>query len=339
LAVAKAEVEAAQADSDMAKGQIAVMQGGWEAAEARLEKARNGPTAIDIKMAEGQVDAAVAQLYVIELMKDVARGYLKGMAGSLQSQIDIAKLQLEGVLEGTGQEDLAAAQAGSTQAWSDLQAARAQFSQAEAQVSATQAAVRTAEAQVAQANAEVETARAQVQQAQAALETMMAGSRQEDIKVAEAAVAEATSYLTAARNALEEATLTALFDGTVGAVLVDEGQLVQPAEVVIMLGDLSLLRAETEDLSEVDVSRIQVGQRAAVTVDALGGRVLPGTVARVAPVATERRGARVYLVSLDLDAASSPSLRWGMSAFVEIDTASEPDGQAGAQTRASKSGP
>ena len=101
--------------------------------------------------------------------------------------------------------------------------------------------------------------------------------------------------------------------------------MVQPADPVIALGDLSLLRAETEVLSEVEIGRIQVGQRAAVTVDALAGQVLLGTVSRIAPVATERRGDTVYKISLDLDTAFSGTLRWGMTAFVEIDTASQPE--------------
>nr|NIV30747.1 HlyD family efflux transporter periplasmic adaptor subunit [Anaerolineae bacterium] len=85
-------------------------------------------------------------------------------------------------------------------------------------------------------------------------------------------MAAATIALASAKNALGDATLKALFDGTVGAVEVNEGELVQPANPVITLGDLSLLRAETEDLSEVDIGRIKVGQRAAVTVDALDGQ-------------------------------------------------------------------
>jgi hypothetical protein len=119
---------------------------------------------------------------------------------------------------------------------------------------------------------------------------------------------------------------------------VGEGELVQPAQVVVMLGDLGRLRAETEDLSEVDVSRIQVGQQAAVTVDALDGQVLAGTVYRVAPVATERRGDTVYQVIVELDAAPDGSLRWGMSAFVEIDTATQPEAMSAAATRLALAG-
>jgi HlyD family secretion protein len=305
-------------------GQIAVMQGAWSAADARLEKAKNGATPLDIELAQLQVRSAEAELRILELLGPQASGYLKGHIAARKNQIEIARLKLEDVREGTKEEDLAAAQAEATRAWSDVLAAQAQFSQAQAQVLVAQAGVHTAEAQVAQARAETETAKGQVQQAQAELDTLKAGSRQEDIAAAEADVAAATAALTAAKNALEDTTLRALFDGTVGAISVDEGQLVQPAQLVVKLGDLSLLRAETDDLSEVDVSRVQVGQRAAVTVDALDGQVFPGKVSRIAPVATERRGDTVYKLSLDLETSPSASLRWGMSAFVEIDTATQP---------------
>jgi multidrug efflux pump subunit AcrA (membrane-fusion protein) len=323
LAVAQAKAEAAAADSSMAEAQIAVMQGAWSAADARFQKAENGATPIEVEIAELQVSSAEAELQILELLRTQARGYIKGHIAAYRNQVEIARLMLEDVREGTKGDDLVAAQADATRAWSDVLAAQAQFSQAQAQELVAQAGVQTAQAQVSQARAEEEMAKGQVQQAQAELDTLKAGSRQEDITAAEAEVAAATAALAAAKNALEDTTLRALFDGTVGAISVDEGQLVQPAELVVRLGDLSLLRAETDDLSEVDVGRIQVGQRAAVTVDALDGKVLPGTVSRIAPVATERRGDIVYKISLDLDASPGTGLRWGMSAFVEIDTATQ----------------
>ncbi|MFN2291817.1 MAG: HlyD family secretion protein [Anaerolineae bacterium] len=330
MAIAEAAATAAQAESDMAEAQMAVMKGALSAAQAKLDKATNGPTELDIQIAERQVDQAAAALNIIELIRPAARRYLLGALAENQVQVEIAQLQLAGVKAGTGAEDLAAAQAAVTQAVSDLQAARGQFSQAEAQESVAQAQLRTAEAQAAQTRAEVEVAKAQVRQAQAELSTLKAGSREEDIAAATADVAAATAALASAKNALGDATLKAVFDGTVAAIWVDQGELVQPADPVITLGDLSQLRADTEDLSEVDIGRIQVGQRAAVTVDALDGQVLPGSVSRISPVATERRGDTVYKISLDLDAQSSASLRWGMTAFVEIDTLSQPDASSDA---------
>lgn len=329
LAIAQAEVLAAQADTQMADGQLAVMQGALGAAKARLDKAKNGATPIELAIAQKRVELAAAQLHIVEMLKDIARSFLEGKVAALQNMVDIASLELQGLTAGIGAEDLAAAQAALTQASSDVETAQAQVSQAQSRELVAQAGVQTAEAQLKQAKAQVEMAQAQVQQAQAELDSLEAGSRLEDLAAARAAVAEASSFLASARNALADATLKALFDGTVGAILVEEGEVAQPAAVVIRLGDLSRLRAETEDLSEVDVSRIKVGQRAAVTVDALGGQVLSGTVYRVAQVATERRGDTVYKVSIELEPSPDSGLRWGMSAFAEIDTGTEPAAQAG----------
>jgi len=66
------------------------------------------------------------------------------------------------------------------------------------------------------------------------------------------------------------------------------------------------------------VNRVQVGQQATVIVDALDGQAIEGKVARIASVATERRGERVYAVTIDLGVGPESGLRWGMSAFVEI---------------------
>jgi hypothetical protein len=67
------------------------------------------------------------------------------------------------------------------------------------------------------------------------------------------------------------------------------------------------------------VNRVQIGQEATVIVDALDGQAIKGRVARIASVATERRGDRVYAVIIDLDVGPESGLRWGMSAFVEIE--------------------
>jgi multidrug resistance efflux pump len=105
----------------------------------------------------------------------------------------------------------------------------------------------------------------------------------------------------------------------VGTSLFAEGELVAPQAPVLLLGDLSALRVQTLDLSEADVSDVTVGKGAVVTVDALGGRQFRGTVARIAPLSSERRGDTVYTVVLDLDVGPDAGLRWGMTAYVEIE--------------------
>ena len=156
-------------------------------------------------------------------------------------------------------------------------------------------------------------------QAQAQLDLLRAGSRAEDIAVAEAQVAQAQVSLAEAQNALDDAVLKAPFDGTVGAMLVQAGEVAAAGTPVVRLGDLTQLYVQTEDLGEVDVNRVQVGQAASVRVDAISGQTFKATVLRVAPAAIDRRGDKVYTVTLNLEGSQDAGLRWGMTAFVDIE--------------------
>ena len=130
---------------------------------------------------------------------------------------------------------------------------------------------------------------------------------------------QAEAALTEVENALDDAVLKAPYAGTIGSILLGDGEHALPQMTVMKLGDLTRLQAQTEDLSEVDVSRISEGQEASVIVDALDGALLTGTVSQIASLATDRRGDKVYTVSIDLEDVENSDLRWGMSAFVEID--------------------
>jgi len=114
--------------------------------------------------------------------------------------------------------------------------------------------------------------------------------------------------------------LRAPFDGTVGELLVEEGELVTPQATVLRFGDLTKMQIETTDLSEVDINEVKVGQKATASIDALGGKELSGAVARIGTIAGDRRGDTVYKVIIELDPKDISELRWGMSAFVEIST-------------------
>jgi multidrug efflux pump subunit AcrA (membrane-fusion protein) len=85
----------------------------------------------------------------------------------------------------------------------------------------------------------------------------------------------------------------------------------------VALGDLSGLRVETTDLSEVDVARVAVGQPVNVTFDGLPGKTLTGKVTRIAPMSSSGQGGVNYAVLIELDQLD-PALKWGMTAFTDI---------------------
>jgi len=334
LANAVAGVESAEIAVEVVAGQLASAKARVASSEASLNKLLTGPTERELRIAEKQLEMAKNELWGLQGQRDALGGRMgadaeyeaaQGQVAAGESRVDISQLQLEELRGGARAEDVAAARAACAQAEAGVQTAEAQWEQARSQVQSAKAVALQAEAGVTIAQAQldlrqvdIESAEAGVRQAQALLDQLEAGSRPEDIDVAAAAVAQAEAQLVGARNALTDAVLAAPFDGTVGAVMVDEGELAGPALSVLRIGDLSALRLETEDLSEVDVSLVEVGDDATVTVDAIEGTTLSGTVVRIAPIATDRRGDRVYTVLLDLGAGPDSGLRWGMSAYVEI---------------------
>ena len=318
LEAARADLQSAQTGIDVARSGLAAAEAKWNGAQANLNKLLAGPTATEISIAEKEVERAKNEVSAWERQRDASWSTLEGKLEAARASVQIAQLKLDQLKAGARAEDIAAARAQVAQAAAGIQTARAQLAQAESRVSESQAAIQTTEAQLAQTTAQLASAKTQVTQAQARLDLAKAGSRTEDIAIAEAGVARAEAALAEATNGREDAILRAPFDGTVGAILLREGETALPQVPAINLGDLTRMRVETEDLSEVDVDQVRVGQQAQVTVDALDGKAFKGIVSRVAPVASDRRGDKVYVVTLDLQPASSEDLRWGMSSFVEI---------------------
>jgi HlyD family secretion protein len=165
---------------------------------------------------------------------------------------------------------------------------------------------------------DLEVAWASVEGAKAQLDTLRAGATAEQLAAAQAAVAQAEAALEAARASLDQATLTAPFSGTVADLQVSPGQVVVPGQVVLALADLSSLQVETTDLSERDVTEVQVGQEATVYVEALNLDVR-GRVALISPQASTVGGDVVYTVVIALE-EQPRGLRLGMSVEVEIET-------------------
>ena len=310
---------------EVARGNQASAQAAVAAAQANLNKVLQGAASGALIAARSDLANADAALRIAQSAYDKVKDSPDVGASPQSLQLSqatnahqAAAARLADLERGASKPEVDAARAGLAQAQAGAQTAAGQAGQSQAQVKRSEANVKIAEAQVAQAESQVESARAQVLQAQAQLALLQAGTRAEDVTAAEAEVARAEAAVTAARNALDDATLRAPFAGVIGEVLVEQGELVTPQAPVIRLGNLTKLRVRTEDLGEGDVALVRVGQPVRVTVDALPDREFAGTVARIAPLAIERRGDKLYDVLVDLDLPPDAGLRWGMSAFAEI---------------------
>ena len=136
-----------------------------------------------------------------------------------------------------------------------------------------------------------------------------------DIAAAEARINAAETNLQATRVALENIELSAPFAGVVVDLGVKEGELVNPGQAVVVLADFSQWFVETDDLTEIEVPEISLGQAVTVTPDALPDLELSGTVESISNLYEEKRGDVTYTAKIRLD-EGDPRLRWGMTVVV-----------------------
>lgn len=137
-------------------------------------------------------------------------------------------------------------------------------------------------------------------------------------QVADAKVTQAQAALEDAKASLAQGTLVAPYDGTIVKINVVPDELVQPGEIVAVIGTLDHMQIETTDLSERDIAGVKIGQTAIAHVKALN-QDLNGKVTAIAPMAQEKDGDWVYKVTIQPD-SPPPNLLWGMSVDVEIQT-------------------
>ena len=131
-----------------------------------------------------------------------------------------------------------------------------------------------------------------------------------------AQVQAAIARIEAVESAIQQAQLIAPFDGTVVELYVNSGEMISPGMPVLLLADLTTLQVKTTDLNEVDVARVQLGNTVEVTFDALSDAVITGRVSEIS--LKNSAGSGVYYDIFILLDEFPENLRWGMSAFVEI---------------------
>jgi len=183
--------------------------------------------------------------------------------------------------------------------------------------SARRAAVNVAGADVRRAEAAVELALAQLELVPEDATPAQRESAQADLRLAEAELAVAQSALEEAEVALQQAELRAPFAGTIVAIDLDEGEQALAGQPIVTLADTSAWLFETTDLSELQVVRVSVGDRATISLDALPGVELSGSVARI-QVRGSSDGAGVRFDVLIRPDEHRTDLRWGMHAIVRI---------------------
>jgi len=171
-------------------------------------------------------------------------------------------------------------------------------------------------------------ARSALAQAEANYALVKAGPRQEAIDQARAQKQAAGAALAVARQQLTETELFASFDGVVLSTSAEPGSYLNPGSPVLTVGDIANVWVRAF-VSETDLGRIRLNQKAEVTVDAYADRSWKGRVSYISSAAeftprsvqtTEERTNLVYRVKIQL---SNPDgvLKPGMPADAVIEAA------------------
>jgi membrane fusion protein (multidrug efflux system) len=270
LANAQADLSAAKANAEAARTGVPVesisSSSQVTAAEASLQKARAG-----VEAAQRQVDSLLQSLAAARArLQQAEANYAKAEKDRNRFDELVVKDEIS-----RQQYDAAVTEAKATKALRD--SARANVKEAEQSVD-------VAKALLSQAQSTVEKAKAEVRNARTAPEHVAISRAQAD--AAYAKVLQAQAAFDQAQLNLQYTSVTAMVDGVVSNRTVQLGQVVQPGEVLLALAPIENLWVRA-NFKETQLKNIRAGQRAVISVDALGGRKFTGYVKSLSGATSE----------------------------------------------------
>lgn len=164
------------------------------------------------------------------------------------------------------------------------------------------------------------TSQAALALAQRELDLKKAGTTQEDLDVQAALVVQAQAGVKSAEADLKKTVISSPIAGIVTKQDTKAGEIVTQNVALIFVISLANYQIET-DIPEVDIAKVQVGNSARVTLDALGSdTVLEARVVKIDPGETLVENVPTYKVTLDFS-GEDPRIKSGMTADVDIQTA------------------
>jgi RND family efflux transporter MFP subunit len=168
---------------------------------------------------------------------------------------------------------------------------------------------------------EVYQAEVNLASAEQRLEEMQAGGDSAEVSLRRLEVEAARQALEQAQKELDEATITAPFDGVVGAIYVKEGDVIPsptmgPKIIIYLITPSSMeLKAEVD---EIDIPDVELGQSAIIEVDALPDEKFEGMVTLISPVPIIEAGLVLYEVRIGFAVPPDSKVKVGMSATADI---------------------
>lgn len=248
---------------------------------------------VKVTQAEGDLQTAQAQAADADARVAIARASAKGGYHAAQAAVESSRETADTSAAGVTQARAAIASAEANARKASLDYSRAQELGAKgdvsrAQVDAAQAMNETAQAQLAQARAgltaaqrQAEAAKANIEQAQGRFEQSAPVAAQvtgaeAQAQLAHAKVRSAEAALQAAQLALSYTKITAPADGLASKLSVHPGSYVTLGQPILEL--VPRVTYVVANFKETQMKNMRPGQRAVVSVDALGGKTFEGHV-------------------------------------------------------------
>lgn len=139
----------------------------------------------------------------------------------------------------------------------------------------------------------------------------------DDNKVAmdKLSVSDAEAQLNDAAEQLDNMTVKAPISGIVTAVNNGDGDNIQSGSAVLTIVDMSSLKIKVS-VDELDIDKIQTGQKAQITFDAVQGKTFDGSVESISQTGTASNNVTTYDVVVSIDDPSG--IKLGMNGNVNI---------------------
>jgi HlyD family secretion protein len=158
-------------------------------------------------------------------------------------------------------------------------------------------------------------------------------AREQEIKTRETQLNQQRAGLASSEHTLSQVRFDAPFDGIVTRRNIEEGENVvvgtmnNAGTVLLTVADMSVIEAEVE-VDETDIPLVQIGQKAAIKIDAIPDREFSGKVTEIgnSPIQTAGTGttrtATNFKVTVQID-GTIPDVRPGFTCTADITTATK----------------
>ncbi len=316
-----AELEGEELEAQLRQARAALQSGEAKLVQTRITL-RVEPTMVrtQIRQAEENLRSAEERLRMLQAgfrVQEVEEG--RANLRQNLARLEIARLTRDRFRDLLA--DGAVAKQDLDRAESDLQAAEAAVRATRERLAMLEEGSRTEDIHMAQAERDRAAAALEAARANAATLDL----RQQDVRVAEAAVREAQSNVRRLETQVAELKVFAPLDATVLTKAVEQGEVVAAGKPLVLLGDLDHPWIKVY-VTETEVGKVMLGAPARILVDSFPQQPFRGTITWIADQAEftpkniqtkEERVNLVYAVKITID-NSQRRLKAGMTADAEL---------------------